>query len=85
MRKKAKNTIVPLYANKRYGADHHIWDNNGTWWVHFSITRTRGRAKRVRLSLHTKNRKLARERRDLVMKCAPDKIKALCHKWRLER
>lgn len=85
MRKKTKNTIVPLYANKHYGADHHIWDNNGTWWVHFSIARARGRSKRMRLSLHTKSRSLARERRDLVMKSTPEKIKALCQKWRSAR
>ena len=43
---KTKNSIVPLYANKHYGPDHHIWDNNGTWWAHFSLQRARGRAKR---------------------------------------
>ncbi|MBU3665775.1 MAG: hypothetical protein FGM15_07860 [Chthoniobacterales bacterium] len=81
---KTKNSIVPLYANKHYGADHHMWDNNGTWWAHFSLQRARGRAKRVRISLCTHNRKLARERRDQVLKASPEKLAKLRKSWRAE-
>ena len=77
--------ILPLYANKHYGPDHHIWNNNGSWWAHFSISRLRGRSKRVRVSLHTKSRKVARERRDQLMKAKPEQIKALQKKWRASR
>lgn len=78
---KAKARIVPLYANKYYGPDHHIWNNNGTLWVHFSVTRRRGRAKRIRFSLGTSNKKLARERRDQIMKSSPERAKVLQRRW----
>lgn len=81
---KSKNSIVPLYTNKHYGADHHMWDNNGTWWAHFSLERKSGRAKRVRISLSTSNRKLARERRDMVLKASPEKLAKLRKSWRAE-
>ena len=74
--------IFPLHKNKRYGPDHHIWNNNGTWWAHFSVTRKRGPCKRVRVSLSTKNRLEARQRRDQLLKTAPKKIQALVDKWR---
>jgi len=73
--------VFPLYTHKHYGPDHHLWDNNGMFWAHFSITRQRGRCKRLRVSLSTKNRKLARQRRDQLLKTRPEKIKALVQKW----
>jgi hypothetical protein len=74
--------IFPLYSYKHYGPDHHMWDNNGTWWAHFSVTRQRGRCKRMRVSLGTKNRAEARKRRDQLLKTRPEKVKALVEKWR---
>jgi len=81
---KAKNKIVPLSENKKYGPDHHIWNNNGTWWMHYSLERKRGRAKRVRLSLHTHKRKEARERRDAIMKATPERADMLRQRWKKE-
>jgi hypothetical protein len=77
--------IIPLSRTRHYGPDHHIWDNNGTWWMHFSVRRSRGPAKRMRLSLHTATRKVARERRDLLMKASPERAKTLLREWRLRR
>lgn len=74
--------VFPLYNRKHYGPDHHMWDNNGTWWAHFSVTRMRGPCKRMRVSLCTSNRKVARQRRDQLLKTHPEKIKALVQKWR---
>ncbi len=34
--------------------DHHIWLNNGTWWVHFTI-HFDGRKRRIRRSLRTRD------------------------------
>ncbi len=73
--------IIPLNRKKTTGPDHHIWDNNGTWWAHFSITRRRGRSKRVRLSLCTKSKKVARQRRDQLMKALPDEIDEVQRRW----
>lgn len=33
--------------DRYYGPDHHIWNNNGTWWCHLSLARQRGPAKRI--------------------------------------
>ena len=74
--------VFPLYDFKHYGPDHHMWNNNGSWWAHYSVTRMRGRSKRVRVSLCTKSRKVARQRRDQLLRTHPDKIKALVQKWR---
>ena len=76
-----KAQVLPPRSGKKHGPDHHIWDNNGTWWAHFSVTRQRGPSKRVRVSLHTNNRKEAQARRDQLMKSAPDAIPALSAKW----
>ena len=79
---KTKKKVFPLYEGKHYGPDHHMWDNNGSWWAHFSVTRLRGRCKRIRVPLCTKNRKLARQRRDQLLKTHPDKVQTLVLKWR---
>ncbi len=32
---------------------HHLWDNHGTWWIHYTLHLDELRAKRVRRSLGT--------------------------------
>ena len=76
-----KNKIVEL-PDRRYGANHHIWDNNGTWWCHLSLERRTGPAKRVRFSLRTNNVREARKRRDLIMNANETKAKALIKSWK---
>lgn len=71
--------------DRPFGPDHHIWDNNGTWWCHLSLARKRGPAKRIRFSLHTSNRREARARRDLIMKATDAKAKELLRAWRAAR
>lgn len=44
--------------------NHHLWNNRGTWWCHFTIHRPDYTAERIRVSLRTKNLEIARERRD---------------------
>lgn len=44
--------------------DHHLWNNRGTWWCHFTLHRADHTKRRVRLSLRTKDRLSARIRRD---------------------
>jgi hypothetical protein len=76
-----KNKIVEL-PDRRYGANHHIWDNNGTWWCHLSLERRTGPAKRVRFSLRTNSVREARKRRDLIMNANETKAKALIKSWK---
>ena len=44
--------------------DHHLWNNNGTWFVHYTVYPTPVTAQRVRRSLETKARETARQKRD---------------------
>ena len=76
-----KQKIVAL-PDRKYGANHHIWDNNGTWWCHLSLERRTGRAKRIRFSLRTNNVREARKRRDLIMNASESKAKALIKSWK---
>jgi len=44
--------------------DHHLWNNNGTWFVHYTVYPTPVTVERVRTSLRTKDLDEARHRRD---------------------
>lgn len=48
--------------------DHNIWNNNGTWWCHFTVHNPDFTKERVRVSLGTKDREEARRRRDFIMR-----------------
>ena len=76
-----KNKIVDL-SDWKLGANHHIWNNNGTWWCHLSLQRSRGPAKRIRFSLKTNKVREARKRRDQIMSATETKAKALLKAWR---
>ena len=47
--------------------NHHLWWNNGTWWLHATVHRPDYTKQRLRLPLETKNITLARTRRDAVL------------------
>jgi hypothetical protein len=47
--------------------NHHLWWNNGTWWLHATVHRPDYTKQRLRLPLETKNVGLARNRRDAVL------------------
>ena len=47
--------------------NHHLWNNNGTWYLHYTVHPTPFTKSRVRLSLGTKSIELARERRDEIL------------------
>ena len=44
--------------------NHHLWNNNGTWFLHYTVYPTPFTKERIRRSLGTKDVKIARERRD---------------------
>ncbi len=44
--------------------NHHLWNNNGTWFLHYTVYPTPFTKERIRRSLGTKDVKVARERRD---------------------
>jgi len=47
--------------------DHHLWNNNGTWWCHYTVHPTSLTKQRIRASLGTKNVAEARLRRDRLL------------------
>lgn len=50
----------------RTNPNHHIWSNNGTWWVHYTV-HVGHRKKRLRESLGTHDVVEARIRRDSLL------------------
>jgi hypothetical protein len=44
--------------------DHHLWNNHGIWWCHYTLLRPDGRKRRVRVSLETRDAGEARSKRD---------------------
>jgi hypothetical protein len=44
--------------------NHHLWNNHGTWFLHYTIHPTPFTKERIRRSLGTKDISVARERRD---------------------
>jgi hypothetical protein len=47
--------------------NHHLWNNNGTWFVHYVMYPTRFTKERVRHSLRTKSLIEARCLRDALL------------------
>jgi hypothetical protein len=44
--------------------NHHLWNNHGTWFLHYTVHPTPFTKERIRRSLATKDLEVARERRD---------------------
>lgn len=44
--------------------NHHLWNNHGTWWIHYTLELDTWRTQRVRRSLGTPDVSVARELRD---------------------
>ena len=47
--------------------NHHLWNNNGTWWFHYTVYPTPVTVERIRRSLKTKILEEARNRRDKIL------------------
>ncbi len=51
----------------RGNENHHIWNNNGTWWLNFTLRAQNGTARRIRKSLKTADVEKAKASRDRVL------------------
>jgi hypothetical protein len=49
--------------------NHHLWNNNGTWWLHYTEHLPDYTKRRVRVSLRTHNVRAARAMRDVLLDC----------------
>ena len=45
---------------------HHLWNNNGTWWIHYTV-HWGYRKRRIRRSLNTADAVVAIARRDALL------------------
>jgi hypothetical protein len=61
---KNNTASVRIWANN---PDHHLFNNNGTWWVHYTAYPTPATKHRVRRSLKTNEVGIARQRRDAIL------------------
>jgi hypothetical protein len=57
-------TATPSLRVSAGNPNHHLWNNHGTWFVHYTVHPTPFTKDRVRRSLGTKDLPTARERRD---------------------
>ncbi len=58
------NNPTPSVRLNRRNLDHHIYNNNGTWWIHYTVHLADYTKRRIRASLKTKDNLAARQRRD---------------------
>lgn len=61
----SKLTTLPGIRVDADNPNHHLWDNHGTWFLHYTVHPTPFTKERIRRSLGTKDVRVARERRDL--------------------
>jgi hypothetical protein len=57
---------VPAIRIEQANPDHHLWNNNGTWWIHYTLHLPDYTKRRVRRSLGTRRSNIARRRRDEI-------------------
>jgi hypothetical protein len=55
---------LPSIRIRAENPNHHLWNNHGTWFLHYTIHPTPFTKKRVRCSLGTKDLATARRHRD---------------------
>ena len=69
---------LPRIRVRKLNPNHHLWNNHGTWFLHYTARPNSFTKQRVRRSLGTKNVKVARARRDAFFAhVASESIKAL--------
>jgi len=57
---------IPAIRIAGANPDHHLWNNNGTWWIHYTVHLPDYTKQRVRRSLSTSAAEVAREKRDRI-------------------
>ena len=62
----SKNNFKLSATINESNLNHHIWNNNGTWFIHFMIHKEDYTTERIRKSLKTHDVEEARKRRDKV-------------------
>ena len=61
MTNQAERSAIRIAADN---PNHHLWNNHGTWFLHYTVHPTPFTKERIRRSLGTKDLATARSRRD---------------------
>jgi hypothetical protein len=63
------NPASPVLSRRQKpaGANHHLWNNHGTWWFHGTFHLPDYTARRIRRSLATRDLRQARALRDRIL------------------
>lgn len=59
--------VLSLRTDKN-NPNHHLWNNNGTWYLHYTVLTSPVTAERIRCSLRTKDIFQARLKRDQLLR-----------------
>jgi hypothetical protein len=62
-----KNTLTLVTRRTKENPNHHLWNNNGTWWAWASLRTSEGQRFRHRFSLGTNDLDAARRKRDRIL------------------
>jgi hypothetical protein len=65
--RESRESKVANRGHRPADRNHNIWNNNGTWWAHFTIHKADYTKERVRVSLGTSDELKARMRRDHLL------------------
>jgi hypothetical protein len=65
--KKDKNQEELAIRIDQANPNHHLWNNNGTWWIHYTVYPSPITVERKRKSLRTRDLSKARILRDQVL------------------
>jgi hypothetical protein len=68
-----KNTLTLITRRTKENPNHHLWNNNGTWWAWACLITSEGRRIRHRFSLETNDLEAARRKRDRVLNAMAQK------------
>lgn len=60
-------TNLQLITRRTPNPNHHLWNNNGTWWCNVTLKNAEGMKIRHRFSLETNDLEKARRRRDGIL------------------
>ena len=64
LRNMKSTNSLPGIRVRAENPNHHLWNNHGTWFLHYTVHPTPFTKERIRRSLGTKDIKVARARRD---------------------
>jgi hypothetical protein len=58
---------IPSIRIRAENPNHHLWNNHGTWFLHYTVHPTPFTKERIRCSLGTKDLGAARRQRDCFL------------------